>query len=104
MQEWQIQYSEMSRRDLQTIKKYITYNLKSPNTAVKQINQIIKAIDNLSFFPKRSPIYKLEPWRSICLRVLQINNYAVFYYPNVISHVVQVIRILYKKREFNTRL
>lgn len=50
MQEWQIQYSEMSRRDLQTIKKYITYNLKSPNTAVKQINQIIKAIDNLSFF------------------------------------------------------
>lgn len=88
MEEWQIQYSKMSKLDLQVIKRYITYQLESPGSATKQVNQIIDAIDGLSVFPARSPIYKFEPWRSKGLKVLQINNYAVFCRPYLDSNVV----------------
>jgi toxin ParE1/3/4 len=101
---WRIKYMEHAERDLDAIFTYIAETLLVPDAARSQVRRILDAADKLDDMPMRHPFYKDEPWRSMGLRSLQVDNYLVFYKPDELRHVVFIIRVLYGGRDISEEL
>ena len=101
---WKVIYSDEAQRDLQEIYEYIAVTLLEPEIAEQQSERIMNAADSLISFPFRYRIYDIEPWRTIGLRILPIDNYIIFYKPDESANIVQIIRIMYGGRDINMQL
>ncbi len=77
---YNIVYSDMSKKDIDDIYRYIAYSLLVPNVAKKQIARIIDAISTLETLPHRYKLYDKEPFKSRGLRWFRVDKYIVFYY------------------------
>ena len=96
---WKVQYSASSREDLQSIYRYIAYELFSPKAAEGQVERIMKAVRSLDRMALRHPIYHNEPWKSKKVRFFPVDNYVIFYLPNNDLGVVNIVRIIYGGRD-----
>lgn len=92
-------YSPEAVNDLREIYTYIAYKLLVPKTAKGQINRIRDIIRSLDFMPLRYPIVDWEPWKSIEMHKLPIDNFIVFYIVSNEKHLVTIVRILYGGRD-----
>lgn len=54
--------------------------------------------------PMRYTRYEEEPWHSQGLRFLPVDNYLIFYLPDEITSVVNIIRIMYGGRDVKKQL
>ena len=96
---WKIIHTENADQDLEKTREYIRDVLQEPETAKKQVARILKAISSLDHFPLRYRIYEYEPWRSRGIRVLPVDNYLAFYWPDETRNVVEILHILYGGRD-----
>lgn len=92
-------YSLETVNDLREIYTNITYKLLVPKTAEGQINRIRDIIRSLDFMPLRYPIVDWEPWKSIEMHKLPIDNFIVFYIVSNEKYLVTIVRILYGGRD-----
>lgn len=104
MSQWRIDYTDEAENDLSDIYSYIAYSLLSPDSADGQVERIMRAVDELDHMPLRYEVYADEPWRSIGLRQMIVDNYSVLYYPHEDSHVVGIIRIMYRPSDKSSRM
>ena len=98
MEEYTVQYAPLAVEDLRNIYAYIAHTLSEPATALKQTDRIRKGIRSLSVMPSRHALVDWEPWRSLQIRKLPIDNYIVFYSVNPDVCSVTVYRIFYGGR------
>jgi len=93
-----LQYSPLSRQDLQDIKAYIEDDLQNPIAAVHVVSRITRDIRSLLNHPLMgAPISSMVDIESD-YRFLVCGNYVAFYrYEN---EIVYVIRVLYGRRDF----
>lgn len=91
---FKIEISEQADADLRGLFNYIAFELQSLNNARGQINRLEKSIMSLNQMPDRFRRYKNEPWHSLGLRVMPVDNYCVLYVPNNEDAVVTVIRVM----------
>jgi plasmid stabilization system protein ParE len=93
-----ISYSTAAKRDLEQIGDYIAETLKSPIAALKTVNKIQDAIDNLADFPligtPLSSIVEIDT----DYRFLVCSNYLVFYRFKI--NAVFIDRVLYVRRDY----
>ncbi len=101
---YKIIYTEESEQDLLNIYRYIAINLSVPETAKKQTDRIMNAINCLDEMPLRHKLYQNEPWHSKGLRVLPVDNYLVFYIVIEGEKTVAVVRIMYAGRNLELQL
>ena len=101
---WDIQYTNSAYQDLQGIYDYISDILLEPGIAIKQTDRIMGAIGSLENMPLRYRLYEHEPWHSRGWRVMPVGNYLVFYLPDELRAVVDIIRIIYGGRDIETHL
>lgn len=101
---YHVLYSKAAKEDIKDIYEYIAYDLLAPATAASQIKRIIELIKSLSEMPMRFQRYAEEPWYSLGLRVVPVNNYLVFYLPDEMKHIVKIIRVMYSGRDIKTQL
>jgi toxin ParE1/3/4 len=101
---WNVAYTEDAEQDLQDIFDYISGFLLAPATAEKQTDRIMDAVDSLDNMPFRYRLYDKEPWRSKGLRVLPVDNYAVFYLPDKETQTVSIVRIMHGRRDVEKHL
>ena len=92
-------YSPETVNDLREIYTNITYKLLVPKTVEGQINRIRDIIRSLDFMPLRYPIVDWEPWKSIEMHKLPIDNFIVFYIVSNEKRLVTIVRILYGGRD-----
>ena len=92
-------YSPEAKNDLKEIYSYIAFTLLAPGTAQGQVNRIRKAIRALDFMPARNPLVDWEPWKSMKMRKVMVDNFVVFYIVNDSASAVTVIRIVYGGRD-----
>lgn len=92
-------YSPEAKDDLREIYSYIAYDLQAPETAKGQVNRIRKEIRSLDFMPSRYAIVDWEPWKSMGMHRVPVDNFVVYYTVNDCSHTVTVIRIFYGGRD-----
>ncbi|MCM1046206.1 MAG: type II toxin-antitoxin system RelE/ParE family toxin [Candidatus Gastranaerophilales bacterium] len=92
-------YSSEAVDDLREIYLYIAFTLKVPDTAEKQVNRIRKEIRSLDFMPSRYSIVDWEPWKSMKMHKVPVDNFVVYYTVNDSDSTVAVIRIFYGGRD-----
>lgn len=96
---YSVVYSPKAREDLKEIYSYIAFTLLVPSTAEGQVNRIRKAIRSLDTMPQRNPAVEWEPWRSMGMRKIPVDNFVVFYTVDENASTVTVIRIVYGGRD-----
>lgn len=101
---FEIQISEQADIDLRGIYEYIAFDLLAPENAAGQLDRLEDAINKLDYMPEKFRRYDREPWHSRGLRVVPVDNYLVFYIPDMEKHIVTVIRVMYSGRNVDKEL
>lgn len=104
MDRYRVLYSPAAKEDLFGIYSYIATQLLVPQTAANQVNRIRNAIRSLEVHPGRHSLVDWEPWQSLGMRKLPINNYIVFYYTDEVTKTVRIVRIVYGGRDLKNIL
>ena len=99
-----IVYTCAARQDLREIYAYLADTLLVPNTARSLTDKILSEIRSLEEFPERNPLYREEPWHSLGVRFLVVQNYLVFYTVRTETGTVSIARILYGGRDIGRQL
>ena len=92
-------YSSKAKDDLIEIYSYIAFDLQVPDIAEGQVNRIRKTIRSLDFMPSRYITVEWEPWKSMRMHQVPVDNFVVYYVVNDDSRTVTVIRIFYGGRD-----
>lgn len=91
-----------AEQDLLSIFGYISVTLREP-AAAKRIYLAIKdKIQSLRQLPDRHGVINEEPFAQMGVRKLLVENYTVFYIIDEEAKTVQVIRVLYNRREWQS--
>ena len=96
---YKIIYSPESLDDLRSIYMYIAYELLAGDTAEKQVNRIREAVRKLDVFPEGHSQVNWEPWVSLGMHFLPVDNYIVYYLVDNDSRSVSIVRIFYGGRD-----
>ena len=99
MKPWKVVYSNAAGSDLTDIYAYIAYSLPAPENAADQAERIMQAVERLSTLPMRHEVYPEEPWKSMGLRYMNVDNYCIFYFPDAQKGEVEIVRIMYSGRD-----
>ena len=75
----QVVYSPEALDDIRKIYSYITFCLHAPGTAERQIDRIRKQIRSLDFMPMRYALVDWEPWKSMQMHKVTVDDYIVYY-------------------------
>ncbi|MBD5544916.1 MAG: type II toxin-antitoxin system RelE/ParE family toxin [Lachnospiraceae bacterium] len=92
---YQVIYSPEALDDIRKIYSYIAFELQVPETALDQVNRIRKEVRSLDFMPMRYSIVDWEPWKSMQMHKVPVDNYVVYYIVDSNLCTVTVIRIVY---------
>lgn len=101
---FEIEISEQADDDLRNLYEYIAYELQSPENASGQLGRLEENIMSLEQMPKRFQAYEKEPWHSRGMRIMPVDNYCVFYIPDIEKAVVTIVRVIYGGRDIATQL
>ena len=99
---YSVVYSPEALNDLKDIYAYIAQELLVPDTALNQVNRIRKEIRSLDFMPSRYALVDWEPWKSMGMHKVPVDNFAVFYTVDSNSMTVVIIRIVYGGRDIES--
>lgn len=94
-----VSYSEDALNDLREIYTYIANELLVPETATAQVVRIRKEVRSLDFMPARYALVEWEPWHSMGMHQLPVNNFIVYYLVDDEAGTVTVVRIFYGGRD-----
>lgn len=96
---YSVVYSPKAKDDLREIYFYIAFTLLVPETAEGQVDRIRKAVRSLDFMPLRNPSVDWEPWKSMEMHKIPVDNFVVFYTVDKTAMTVTIIRIVYGGRD-----
>jgi Plasmid stabilisation system protein. len=102
--EYKIEIEDAAERDMYDIFSYITQTLKEPALALRIYKSIKEQIGKLTTMPARNRVVDDQPYASIGVRRLFVENYIVFYVIDETILTVYVIRVLYNRREWQSIL
>lgn len=96
---YDILFSEEALSDLEGIYSYIAFSLEAPVAAEIQLNHIRAEVRSLCSMPERYMLVGWEPWHSMKMHRLIVDNYIVFYLVNNSEAKVDIVRIFYGGRD-----
>ena len=99
MSRYRVQYSPAAYEDLRAIYRYIAWELQAEATAQNQTARIRRAVRTLDRFPHRHPTIDWEPWMSMGVHKVPVDNYYVFYRVDEDRATVTILRIFYAGRD-----
>ena len=97
---YDVRHTESSERDLFGILRYIAFELREPETALRMVDTIDDAIGSLSSMPHRYTLVDDERLAAMGYRKMVIKNYIAFFTIDDETNVVNVERILYARRDW----
>lgn len=92
---YKVIYSPQALKDLTEIYEYICFSLQARIAADNQSSRIRKMIRSLDTFPARHSLVEWEPWASMKIYKIPVDNYMIFYRVNEELSTVSIIRIFY---------
>jgi len=104
METYSVNVTESAGMDLYDIVSYITEQFMAETTAEQMVDLIEEKLSSLSTFPERVPLVDDERLRELGYRKLGINNYVAFFSIDRKNKTVNVERVLYMRREWESIL
>jgi toxin ParE1/3/4 len=99
MENYKVGYSADALDDLREIYTYIANELLVPETAAAQVGRIRKEVRSLDFMPARYALVEWEPWHSMKMHQLSVDNFIVYYLVDDKEMAVTVVRVFYNGRD-----
>lgn len=96
---YMVSYSQDALDDLKEIYSYIANELLVSKTAVEQVKRIRKQVRSLDFMPARYALVEWEPWHSMGMHPLPVDNFIVYYLVDDEVGAVTVVRVFYGGRD-----
>ena len=96
---FKVSYSPAAQDDIRAIYTYIAFELEAEQAARGQVDRIRDAVRKLDTMPERHETVDWEPWSSMGMRKLPVDNYIVFYLVDNNDKTVIVIRVFYGGRD-----
>lgn len=93
-----ILYGADAVEDLREIYRYIANVLLVPDIASAQVKRIRDKIRKLDYMPSCHALVEWEPWHSMNMHQLLVDNYIVYYLVDENKKEVDVVRIFYSGR------
>ena len=100
MGEYRVQISDLAKRGIRNIVSYINTDLQEPAIAAKTADAILDAISTLKDIPARIAFVNEERLAEKGIRRLIINHYSAFFRVNERQKIVDVIRVLFSRRDW----
>lgn len=94
MDSYKVGYSVDALDDLREIYSYIANELLVPETATAQLGRIRKEVRSLDFMPARYALVEWEPWHSMKMHQLPVDNFIVYYLVDDEERAVTVRRLI----------
>ena len=104
MEQYSIRITRQARDHLREIRRYIEKELLSPLAAKHTITAIKAEMQSLSNMPQRIHFTPEEPWRSLGVRRTRVKNFYVYFWIDEENKKVQIIGVIYVKRDQVKRL
>ena len=101
MTEYSLIIGKLAEQDLLEIISYIQEILFQPESAKRIYRAIKEQIMSLSTMPGRYAVIEEEPYSSIGVRKIKVENYLIFYVVNEKEKTVSILRVLYNRREWH---
>ena len=101
---YEVKITPHAEQSMQEIASYIAVDLLEPQTAVKLLRALKKAIDSLDMLPGRIHLTPEEPWHSLGIRRLVVKNYYVYFWIDETNLCVHVTDVIYAGQNQPTRL
>ena len=99
MKYYDIIIDQKVEKHIESIIKYVAYDLCNKQAALMLLNKIESSIDGLANFPNSHPLVDEEPWRSIRVRKVYAKSYIIYYRVYENEKRVHVTSIVYSKRD-----
>lgn len=97
---YNVKITDKALADMEAIYQYISEELKSPASAIRQYNRIADGILSLDMFPERIRIMESNDERLRDYRRLLVDNYSVFFVINDMD--VIVFRVIYSATDLES--
>ena len=99
-----VAFTDRAKTDLRNIYTYIAFTLRSRLNADRQLARIEKEIMSLSEIPERYKRVPLDLGITDDVRMVSVDHYCVIYRVRKKPDTVQILRILYGGRDFQSVL
>ena len=93
-------FSKINSSDIDQSYTYIKKTLEAPKAADELINELIEKLNYLKETPYRRPFVQDKYLASLEIRSIKIKNYVLYYSVAEDKKTVNIIRFLYKKRDW----
>lgn len=100
MEEYKVIIEQTAERDLISILSYISNVLKELQISKRIFESIREQVLSLESLPYRFEVVNEEPFASMGIRKIPVENYTAFYYIDEKEKAIHVFRILYNRREW----
>ena len=96
--EYKVIITPQAQTQLAETVNYISEVLLAPETAVKWLDVLEKAIYSLNTMPNRFPLTDEEPWKTRGIRKLIVKGFIVYYLVDDSRNAVFITAVIYGKR------
>jgi len=101
---YNINITKPAELDIAAAVRYIANDLQNPIAASNLLDEIEFAVTSLEKMPTGQALVKNENLASLGFRILQVNNYLVFYIIREETKSVTIERFLHCRRDWNNIL
>lgn len=96
---YSVKITTQAGAQMEELAHYITWELKSVDTALHLLSDLEDAISSLSQFPQRIALTEEEPWHSYGVHKMPVENFLIYFWIDEEHHNVQITSVIYAKRE-----
>ena len=104
MGEYSIGISDLAKQDIRSTAEYIKYELLEPAIVENTTEAILDAISTLEDMPDRIGLVNEDRLAEKQIRRLLVKNYSVFFRINESMKAVEIVRVIYSRRDWSSLL
>ena len=104
MGEYRVKISDLAKQDIRETMGYIRDELLNPIAVENTTLAILDGISKLENIPARVPLIRDERLAKMGIRGLNIKNYTAFFRIKEESKIIDVVRVLYSRRDWQAIL
>jgi toxin ParE1/3/4 len=100
MSSYNVVITDTAQHDLLDIFDYIVFKLREQDSASRLLSKIRTKVKSLEEFPERNNMISEPEYEGQKIRWCPVENYVIFYQVSELHNQVYIIRVLYKKRNW----
>jgi len=104
MKKYKIRISDLAKQDIRDTSIYIRNELLNPIAAENTTEAILDGISKLNIMPERVAKVRDERLARMGIRGLYIKNYTAFFRIKEEECIVDIVRVLYSRRDWQAIL